>query len=82
MTEAREGEIEKELAAYKASLTEDELETLVTRTKMLKKYQEEPSRPEDLEKIPILEIKDIEPDPQPFAIIIKRSADIRYCIIR
>lgn len=66
LTEAREREIEKELAAYKASLTEDELGTLVTRTKMLKKYQEEPSRPEDLEKIPILEIKDIEPDPQPF----------------
>lgn len=66
LTEAKEAEVEKALAAYKASLTAEELENLVQQTKRLKKYQEEPSSPEDLEKIPILEIKDIEPDPQPF----------------
>lgn len=66
LTEVQEAAVEKELEAYKASLTKETLEALAAQTKLLKKYQEEPSSPEDLEKIPILEIKDIEPDPLPF----------------
>lgn len=66
LTEMREAETAQKLADYKAELSEAELDDLILQTEMLKKYQEEPSKPEDLEKIPILEIKDIEPDPQPF----------------
>ena len=66
LTEKTEAETEEKLAAYKAGLSEAELEAMVRQTKDLKRYQEEPSPAEDLAKIPILEIKDIEPKPQPF----------------
>ncbi len=54
------------LAAYKETLTEEQLEQLVADTKALKEYQDEESSQEDLEKIPMLELKDINPEPQPF----------------
>ena len=66
LTEANAAEVEKQLSAYKSSLSKEELEALIDQTKALKKYQEEPSSAEDLEKIPLLEIKDIEEKPQPF----------------
>lgn len=50
----REKEIREELAAYKASLSPEEVEKLVRRTKELEKYQDSPERPEDMEKIPML----------------------------
>ena len=66
LTEKTEAETEEKLAAYKAGLSKDALEAMVRQTKDLKRYQEEPSPAEDLAKIPILEIEDIEPKPQPF----------------
>ncbi len=66
LTEKTEAETQKKLAEYKDGLSEETLEAMVRQTKALKQYQEEPSAPEDLEKIPILEIEDIEPKPQPF----------------
>ena len=49
----------KKLAEFKASLSEEEILKLVENTKALKKYQEEPTPKEDLEKIPLLSIDDI-----------------------
>lgn len=49
----------KKLAAYKASLSADEIDGLVRATRELKEYQEEPSSQEDLEKIPMLGREDI-----------------------
>ena len=66
LTEKTEAETDRKLAEYKAGLSRETLEAMVLQTKALKQYQEEPSAPEDLEKIPILEIEDIEPKPQPF----------------
>lgn len=66
LTEANAKAVEEELAAFKDSLSPEELSIMVEQTKALKKYQEEPSGPEELAKIPLLEIKDIEPKPQPF----------------
>ena len=66
LTEKTEAETEEKLAAYKAGLSKAALEAMVGQTKDLKRYQEEPSAAEDLAKIPILEIEDIEPKPQPF----------------
>lgn len=61
-------ETEKELAdkltAKKATLSKSEIDKLVADTKALKKYQEEPSPEEDLKKIPMLEISDIDPEPR------------------
>lgn len=58
---------EKErLAAYKASLTDDEIQQLMEDTKALKAYQEEPSPKEVLEMIPMLSREDIDSKVQPF----------------
>lgn len=65
LTEANAIEIEKKLADYKASLSTEALEDMILQTRALKRYQEEPSSAEELEKIPLLEIKDIEKKPQP-----------------
>lgn len=58
---------EKErLAAYKASLTQEELEQLIQATRALKAYQEEPSSKEALEKIPMLAREDIDKTVPPY----------------
>lgn len=54
-----DSELEEKLKAYKASLSEEEIEKLIADTKHLKQYQEEPSPKEDLEKIPLLAREDI-----------------------
>lgn len=61
----REEELAKKLAAYKESLTKEEIQQLIADTKHLKEYQEEPSPKEDLEKIPMLERKDIKREAAP-----------------
>ncbi|NCB99216.1 MAG: insulinase family protein [Clostridia bacterium] len=66
MNDHQEAEVVKKLADYKARLSDAELEELVHQTKALKAYQEEPSDEEAMKKIPILEIDDIEKEPQPF----------------
>jgi len=55
----------KELEEYKSSLSDAEIEDLVKKTKELKQYQEEPSSPDDLEKIPLLEVSDIKKEIEP-----------------
>lgn len=52
----------KELAAYKASLSKEELEKLVEDTKALKEYQKEEDTPEALATIPMLKRSDISPN--------------------
>ena len=52
-------ELEEKLAAYKASLSKEEIAALVEATHQLVEYQESEEKPEDLEKIPVLERSDI-----------------------
>lgn len=59
LTAKMEAETAGHLAEYKKSLSKEEIEALVQKTKELKKYQEEPSPKEDLEKIPMLKREDI-----------------------
>lgn len=60
LTAKEDEKLAKKLAAYKASLSEEELEKLVTATRELKEYQDTPSTPEILAKIPLLKREDIE----------------------
>ena len=59
----RTARLDKELAAklqaYKESLSQKEMEKLISDTEKLLRYQEEDSTPEDLEKIPVLKRQDI-----------------------
>lgn len=65
----------KRLADYKAGLSQGQIEQMVTATKALKAYQEEPSTKEELESIPLLQREDIDQKAQPFVISERRVAD-------
>ncbi len=54
----------QKLSAYKSSLTEEQIQTLVTQTHALREYQETPSPQQELEKIPMLTREDIGKDPE------------------
>ena len=66
LTAKEDEKLAKKLAEYKASLSEEELEKLVTATKELKEYQDTPSTPEILAKIPLLGREDIDKKPETF----------------
>ena len=59
MNKDMEQKVAEKLAAYKAGLSEEEINALVKQTKELNDYQSEPSAEEDLMKIPLLELSDI-----------------------
>lgn len=58
-------ELEEKLQSYKASLSAEEIEKLVADTASLIAYQESEDAKEDLERIPVLERKDISPEIAP-----------------
>ncbi len=60
LTAKQDKKVRKKLEDYKASLSKDEIKKIIEDTKELKKYQSEPSTPEELLTIPLLEISDIE----------------------
>ncbi|MDF2801868.1 MAG: Peptidase associated domain protein [Anaerocolumna sp.] len=66
LTALKEKLLIDKLAAYKASLSNEEINKLIYDTKHLKEYQEEPSTKEDMEKIPLLDREDIDKNAQPF----------------
>ncbi len=59
MTAKQEEKTAKSLAAYKESLSGGQVKELVKATRELEAYQDMPSSPEDLAKIPLLEREDI-----------------------
>ncbi len=65
LNKIRESEMKEKLSSYKKSLSEEELQRIISDTKHLKKYQETPSTKEEVESIPLLNREDIGPNPQP-----------------
>lgn len=65
MTSVKEERLKEELAAKKASMSDDEISKLIKETQELKAYQERPSTEEELNSIPLLQISDINPLPRP-----------------
>lgn len=63
LTAQMEAETAKKLAGYKETLSSEEIAALVKQTEELKEYQDTPSPKEDLEKIPMLNRKDIGREP-------------------
>ena len=61
----REERVRNQLSAFRAGLSDDQIRQIVLDTLHLKKYQEEPSTKEELEKIPMLSREDIGTEPQP-----------------
>lgn len=65
LTAKVEEETKKKLAAYKASLSEEEINQIIENTKELTRCQEEPSTQEQLKTIPLLEREDVKKEAQP-----------------
>lgn len=59
LTEKKEQQLKDSLEAKKGTMTDEEIENIIRETKELKEYQTTSSSPEDLAKIPLLEIEDI-----------------------
>ena len=54
----------EKLADYKSHLSDEEIDALIADTQHLKDYQTEPSTPEELATIPLLDIEDINKEPR------------------
>lgn len=65
LTEEKDKKLKEELAAKKASMSDEEINRLVKETAELKAFQESSSTEEELKCIPLLKIEDINPDPRP-----------------
>ena len=76
LNDKAEKALEEKLAAYKASLSKEELETLIKETIHLEEYQDETSSEEDLQKIPMLERKDMRKEVLPYSNIEENIGDI------
>ena len=59
LTAKEEQELKEKLAAYKETLTKEQIQTIIRENKELREWQETPSTQEELELIPLLERKDI-----------------------
>ena len=65
LTAKEEERVRKKLADYKASLSEEEIQKIIEKTKKLRAFQGTPSTKEDLEKIPLLQLSDIRKETAP-----------------
>lgn len=65
LNEKNEKALEEKLAAYKNSLSKEEIARMIADTAHLKEYQQEPSSVEDLEKIPMLLRSDMKKEAAP-----------------
>jgi presequence protease len=68
--------IENELKAFKSTLTEKSIDSLVKETKELVDYQKREDTPEALATIPLLDIKDINPKAEWYLINEKKISDV------
>jgi len=76
LAEEKTGEINRELAEHKARLSEEEKKDLVSKTMILRKRQESPDSQEDLMKIPLLTLNDINPEAEKLPLVVKKENDL------
>lgn len=66
LTAKEDEKLAKKLADYKASLSPEQIADIIRETKELKEYQDTPSAPETLAKIPLLSREDIDKKAEKF----------------
>ncbi len=74
----KEEELQERLNAYRDSLGKEELERIIRETGELEAYQEEPSLPEDLARIPLLSREDMKKAPDPHSNIEECAGGIPF----
>ncbi|RME25374.1 MAG: hypothetical protein D6806_07940, partial [Deltaproteobacteria bacterium] len=72
----RTEELRKKLAELKGKLGKAEIERLVRQTAELRKWQSTPDRPEDIAKIPMLSLSDLDPKAEEFPLEQKEVAGV------
>ncbi len=77
MAAEREKALEERLAARKAELSAQELQKIIETTEKLKKRQQEPEKPENLAKIPLLQRSDIRKDADLYPLEERSSGDTK-----
>jgi len=63
LTAAKDTALQNKLEKIKKNLSEEEIQKIVDKTKALKAYQEAEETEEDMKKIPLLDIEDIDKEP-------------------
>jgi Zn-dependent M16 (insulinase) family peptidase len=64
--EAKEKELREKLAKIKTKLSEKEIQEIIDKSNALRKYQADPSTPEELATIPTLKLEDLKDKPEDF----------------
>lgn len=77
LTEKNDRATANKLAAYKASLSPEQIRQIVEETKELKQYQSEPSTDEELKSIPMLSREDIKKDIEPLSNNIEKVNSVK-----
>lgn len=77
LAEKKAETIRKELSAYKAKLSDSELENLVNQTKELKERQITQDSAENLKTIPLLSIEDIDKNAEKLILVEKSIEDVK-----
>ena len=75
LTGQKEKALAASLAGKKAAMSKEEIAQIVADTEALKRYQEEPSAKEDLEKIPLLTREDMKKEAMPYCNEEKKVGD-------
>lgn len=73
LTLIEDEKLKEKLADYKKTLSKQELQLLIEKTRQLKEYQDTPSSKEDMEKIPLLSREDIKREPEPLYLDVKET---------
>jgi Zn-dependent M16 (insulinase) family peptidase len=76
LAEEKDEEVRNQLAKYKASLSEIEINKLVEQTARLKKLQQTPDSPEALATIPLLTLQDIEKKAEELPLVEKKESGV------
>lgn len=76
LSEEKDEEVRRQLAAYKASLSAEEIDKLIKQTLRLKELQQTPDSPEALATIPLLTLQDIEKKAEKLVLIEKEELGV------
>ena len=69
--------VKNQLKAFKDSLSEEQLKELIKQGEELRSFQDQPNSQEELEAIPLLELKDIDREPEKIELIEKDEQGIK-----
>ncbi len=78
LNELNQENLRKKLAEVKNNMSEDALKKIIESTNELKKRQSEADRPEDLEKIPLLSLNDINKKAESYETIVEQSDSFSF----